>query len=300
MRALAGLTYIRSWWVLGTALLISVLAAVAGAAIFDRVEPFNISDPSSEVARASAAVEASTSRSAEPEVVLLVNPAGGRHTRSESAAVGAKLATVPGIARVVTPGADRALIATDRESFLVLGYLEPGISRVDAGEAVVEAFGSDPTVLAGGTAVAAYQVGVRSEHDTRRIELYAAPLLLLLLLVVFRTVIAAVLPLIVAALSILLTFAALRLLTSLTAIDLFSLQTVTGLGTGLAINYSLFILARYREELSSGRGYERALTDTMLRAGRTVLFSAITVAAALASLGFRCPMAAVYEDVELG
>lgn len=283
MRALARLTYIHAWGILGIAAVLSALAAFAAVGVFDRVQPFDISDSGSEVARASAAVEASTGAGAEAEVILMVSPGAGGGRLSDLSSVAERLQSVPGIAKVVTPDSDRALIS-DRDTFLVLGYLEPGIGRVDAGEAVVDAFASDPNVLAGGTAVAAYQVGVRSEHDTRRIELYAAPILLLLLLVVFRTLVAAVLPLIVAGLSILLTMASLRLITDLTAIDLFSLQTVTGLGTGLAINYSLFILARYREELLSGGGYRLAYVNTMVKAGRTVAFSAITVAAALASL----------------
>ncbi len=281
MAALARFTYIHSWLILGITVIVAGLATVAAMSIFDRVHPFDITDPDSEVARASAAAETAIGSSADPTVVLLVSSNG---TAKAARGAADRLKSIDGVARVVGPGSDPQTISSDGTYNLVLGYLAPGVNRVDAGETIVDEFAGTPGVIAGGTAVAAYQVGQRSEHDTRRIELYAAPLLLLLLLVVFRTVVAAVMPLIVAGLSILLTLAVLRLLTNVTAIDLFALQTVTGLGTGLAINYSLFILARYREELATSAGYEDALVTTMRRAGRTVLFSAVTVAAALAAL----------------
>ena len=156
--------------------------------------------------------------------------------------------------------------------------------RFDVGEDVANAFEGDPGVFAGGTAVAAFQVGEESEGDTRRIELFAAPVLLLLLMIVFRTLIAAALPLLLAGLSILISFAVLSLLTEVTTIDLFALTTVTGLGIGLAIDYSLFVVARYRVESAEGVPFLSAQEATMRSAGRSVLFSALTVAAALAAL----------------
>ena len=156
--------------------------------------------------------------------------------------------------------------------------------RFDVGEDVANAFEGDPGVFAGGTAVAAFQVGEESEGDTRRIELFAAPVLLLLLMIVFRTLIAAALPLLLAGLSILISFAVLSLLTEVTTIDLFALTTVTGLGIGLAIDYSLFVVARYRVESAEGVPFLSAQEATMRSAGRSVFFSALTVAAALAAL----------------
>jgi uncharacterized membrane protein YdfJ with MMPL/SSD domain len=251
--------------------------------VFDRVEPFDIGDPDSEVVGAQHAFEDVTGRSAEPEVVLLVDSkAGGSSTTSSRAS--RRLRAVPGIARVMGPDSNPVLVSEDRTEELILGYLDAGAGRVEVGDAVDAAFASTPGVLTGGTAVAASQVGAQSERDTRVIELYAAPVLLLLLLLVFRTVVAAVLPLVVATFSILLTFATLRFITEVSTVDLFALQTVTGLGTGLAIDYSLFILARFREEIGEGSSYRTAHLNTLRTAGRTVTFSSITVATALISL----------------
>ena len=85
---------------------------------------------------------------------------------------------IPGIARVSSSRSDSRLRSDDGTTELVLGYLEPGAGRVQAGEAVDGAFAESSTVTAGGTAVAAFQVGERSEDDARTIELYAAPILL--------------------------------------------------------------------------------------------------------------------------
>lgn len=279
MNAVAKATYLRAWTVLLATLLILIAAAAIAADIFERVDPFDISDADSEVQRAYAQIEDVTGRSTDPEVILLIEPDG------DAAAAAAALATVAGIASVDSADeVPRLAGAGGRE--LVLGYLDPGVNRVEVGEDAADAVAGLPGVEAGGTAVAAYEVGLRSEDDSRRIELLAAPLLLLLLLIVFRTLVAALLPLLVAAVTIVVTFAALRLLTGLTQIDLFSLQVVTGLGVGLAIDYSLFVIARFREEIGAADpvDYRDAHLRTLRTAGRTVTFSALTVAAALASL----------------
>ena len=277
MSAIARTTYLRAWTVLIAALAVLAAAAALSLDIFDRVDPFDIADPASEEVRAGDAIEAETGRSAAPGVVLLVEPTG------DVTAATSALAGVDGIASVDGPETNPDLSSAEGGS-LVLGYVDPGANRVDVGRAAERATAGLEGVLAGGTAVAAHQVGERSEDDSRRIELLAAPLLFILLLIVFRTLIAAILPLLVAGVSILVTFAALRLLTSATQIDLFSLQVVTGIGVGLAVDYSLFVIARYREEIQAGESYQTAHLRTLQTAGRTVVFSALTVAAALAAL----------------
>lgn len=279
MSAVARVTYLRAAAVLVATSVLLVAAALVAADVFDRVAPFDISDPGSEVERAYAQIEDATGRSADPEVILLVEPG------ADATAAVAALSGVAGIESVAGPADEPTLAAADGRA-LVVAFLDPGANRVEVGEAAERAVAGLPGVEAGGTAVAAHQVGVRSERDSRRIELLAAPVLFILLLIVFRTLVAALLPLLIAGVTIVFTFAALRLLTGLTQIDLFSLQVVTGLGVGLAIDYSLFVVARYREEIG-GTGdidYRLAHRRTLQTAGRTVSFSALTVAASLAAL----------------
>ena len=136
----------------------------------------------------------------------------------------------------------------------------------------------------GGAAVASEEVRAESERDLFRAELIAFPLLLLLALWIFRGLVAALLPLVAGLLSIASTLALLRLVNTVSPISVFALNLVTGAGLGLAIDYSLLLVSRYREELERvGPGWE-ALRATLESAGRTVAFSAVTVAAAFASL----------------
>jgi putative drug exporter of the RND superfamily len=122
------------------------------------------------------------------------------------------------------------------------------------------------------------------EKDLRMAEMLAFPLLFLLSLLFFRSGVAALLPLMIGGLAIVGTFLLLRVANEFVEVSIFALNLTTGLGLGLAIDYSLFVVSRYREEIAkSGPGAE-AMKRTMNTAGRTVLFSSLTVAAALASL----------------
>src|SRR5205807_10281842 len=120
--------------------------------------------------------------------------------------------------------------------------------------------------------------------DLARAELLAFPIILLLSLLFFRSLVAALLPPLLGGLAIVATFFALRIVTSFADLSVFALNFVTGMGLGLAIDYSLFMVSRYREEAAkTGFGAE-ALKRTLQTAGRTIVFSSLTIAAAVASL----------------
>src|SRR6478736_3675379 len=119
---------------------------------------------------------------------------------------------------------------------------------------------------------------------TARAELFAFPIIFLLSLLFFRSLVASLLPPFLGVLAILLTFFTLRIVSSFTDLSVFAQSIVTGLGLGLAIDYSLFMVSRYREEAAlTGFGVD-ALCRTVATSGRTIAFSSVTVAAALASL----------------
>ena len=115
-------------------------------------------------------------------------------------------------------------------------------------------------------------------------ELLAFPLLFLLSLLFFRSLVASVLPLMIGGLAIVGTFLILRLASEFASISIFALNLTTALGLGLAIDYSLFIVSRYREEIAKDGPGLAAMRRVLATAGRTVFFSSLTVAAALASL----------------
>jgi uncharacterized membrane protein YdfJ with MMPL/SSD domain len=138
--------------------------------------------------------------------------------------------------------------------------------------------------LQGGTVPTGYQAGEKIEHDLRAAEIFSAPVLFLFLLVVFGGLAAAFLPLLVGVLSILGSMAVLRTISNITDVSVFAMSLVTILGLAVAIDYGLLIVSRYREELEAGYTGETAIGRTIATAGRTVVISGTTVAAALAGL----------------
>lgn len=127
-------------------------------------------------------------------------------------------------------------------------------------------------------------VNEHADGDLARAQAVTMPLLLLLLLVVFGSVVAALTPLVIGILAICGAFAAARLITMFTEVSIFTVNIVTILGLGLAINYALLVVSRFREQLATGAPPHEALTDTMRTAGRTVAVSGLTVALALSGL----------------
>jgi putative drug exporter of the RND superfamily len=192
----------------------------------------------------------------------------------------AKLRRDPDVARVARGGVSR-----DGRLTYLAASLEPtdDDARQDAAERIAgELAGSG--VKVGGPAVAQREVNEQVEHDLRTAELYAFPLLFILSLLFFRSLVAALLPLLVGGLAIVGTFLMLRVASELTSVSIFALNLVTGLGLGLAIDYSLFMISRYREEIARSGPGPAAMRRTLATAGRTVLFSSLTVAGAIASL----------------
>ena len=137
--------------------------------------------------------------------------------------------------------------------------------------------------VAGATAVAdALDAGMAA--DISRAERAALPLVGLLLLVVFGSVVAAFMPLIVGGLSILGSIGILAILAGFLQVNVFAQAVVTLLGLGLAIDYGLFMVSRFREELDKGRNVKDAVAITTATAGQTVVFSAAMVAVAISGL----------------
>jgi uncharacterized membrane protein YdfJ with MMPL/SSD domain len=199
-----------------------------------------------------------------------------------------RLESDPDVASVVDFPRTRSsdFVSKDGRSTYLAAALKPtdDDAEGDAAERIVDELKGEPGVTVGGPAVAFREVNKQVETDLRTTEMYAFPLLLVLSLLFFRSLVAALLPLLVGGLAIVSTFLMLRVASELTTVSIFALNLVTGLGLGLAIDYSLFMVSRYREEIArSGPGPE-AMRRTMQTAGRTVLFSSLTVAGAIAAL----------------
>ncbi|MEE1938036.1 MMPL family transporter [Streptomyces sp. TRM 70361] len=183
---------------------------------------------------------------------------------------------------------DPSLRSEDGRSALVLVKLAGDEDRATrtAQDLVPELTGEQGpfTVTATGDAPVNNQLEKQSQEDLTRAELIAAPLTLLILLAAFGSLVAALLPMLVGVVSVLGTLAVLRLMAEFTEVSLFAMNITTALGFGLAVDYSLFIVTRYREELARGREVGEAIAESLRTAGRTVLFSALTVALSLAAM----------------
>jgi uncharacterized membrane protein YdfJ with MMPL/SSD domain len=283
--SLARLMFRRRRRVLVGALLFVVLAGAVGgpvAGLLDSDDDFD--PPSAEAVQAREAIADATGASATPDVIALVRlgaPADSAAAQAKLRDV-ARVAAGPEVARVdaYEPGGPEELVSKNRRSSYVAVTLRDG---ADA-DAVIDRLEGVPQVALGGPEVVNEQVGTQVQEDLARAELLAFPLLFLVSLLVFRGVVAALLPLAVGMTTVLTTFLFMRGANAIEPMSVFALNLIIGLGLGLAIDYSLFVLSRYREELEKGLGTADALAATLRTAGRTVVFSAATVAAALASL----------------
>ncbi|MCZ7416829.1 MMPL family transporter [Streptomyces sp. WMMC897] len=140
------------------------------------------------------------------------------------------------------------------------------------------------TVSATGPAQITVEAAETSRRDLLTAELIAAPLVLLILVVALRSWLAALLPVVIGLVAVVGTIALLRLLTYATPVSVFALNLASALGFGLAVDYGLFLVTRFREELSGGAGVQEAVARTSRTAGRTVVVSACTVALSMAAL----------------
>ncbi len=278
----------RARIVIGVAAIFFVAAAVLGSGVADRLEPYSADDPETESVTAEQQLERAGYR--ETEVVVLVEgvdvtSASGRE-RVET--LRDEVAADPDVASIAGYGStgSKAFVSRDGDATYLAISLKPtgDDARQDAAERIAGSLEDERGVNVGGNALAQAQVNEQVESDLRNAELLAFPFLFLLSLLFFRSLVAALLPLLVGGLAIVGTMLTLSVASEVTPVSIFALNLVTGLGLGLAIDYSLFIVSRYREEIArTGPGIE-AMRRTMATAGRTVLFSSLTVAGALASL----------------
>ncbi len=245
-------------------------------------------DPGSESAAARVAVERATGTGAWPDVIALVpTPTGADSVagRRKVADLAAKLAAIAGVADVITPAeGGPTSVARDGSSAILPVTFATSAAEGDVVDAIDAAVAGTDVRLGGG-AIVQEQVSGQVQDDLLRAELIAMPLLLLLSLWIFRSPIAALLPVLVGGSTVMGTFFMLRLVDAgVTHLSVFALNLVTGLGLGLAIDYSLLLISRFREELAHGREAAASVRTMLTTAGRTVVFSALTVSAALMSL----------------
>lgn len=298
-----------------------VLVALAfGTRVEDHLKAAGFTDPASESEKATELLRAELGYDATPGIVLLVRAKGGGELDIADPDVQAEVArlarrmdrarfvgkvdnplaplesvpvpvAVPGIS-VPDPATElrerSPLIADDGRSLVVAGHLSSQDVEEDGGTAAEDAerlLRSDELRLGlTGFAPGFNETNDQTREDLNKAELIAFPILAVLLLFVFRGVVAALIPLLVGGISILATFLILRVMAEFVDTSLFALNIATGLSLGLAVDYALLMVSRYREELERDGPTQRAHERTLRTAGKTVIFSGFTVAVALAGL----------------
>ena len=255
-----------------------------------RLSPSGFADPGSQSARASRTL-ADTFGQGDVAMVIVVSSPGGVDSPAARGTGERIAAQVSGRAHVATvssawtaPPSDRAgLVNRDRTAGLVV----VGISGTEAeqqseaaqiDELVTRDVPDGVTVRTGGTAMVNVQITEHSQRDLLMMEGLAIPLSFLVLVWVFGGLLAAALPVAIGMMAIVGALAVLRAVTAFTDVSIFALNLATAMGLALAIDYTLLILSRYRDELAAGADRAQAIRTTMGTAGRTVVFSATTVA----------------------
>ncbi|SNQ47658.1 Membrane protein [Frankia canadensis] len=280
----------RRWWVLGLAGAFLTFGGLWGTQIFGLVGAGGFDDPASESSRALDRAETTLGRTGNDLVVLYRSPGRTVDDPVYRQAVTNALDALPRdvVTRTITYWATNspALVSHDRRStYAVLtlaGDEQQRIEGLEDIEGMLAAPGLRTQV--GGITAVSRDIRERVGSDIARAEIISTPVLLVLLVIVFGGVAAASLPLAIGGLAILGAFTALRGLSYAMDVSVFSVNLVTILGLGLAIDYGLFMVGRFREEIARGLDVEDAVARTMATAGHTVAVSGVTVAVSLAAL----------------
>jgi RND superfamily putative drug exporter len=280
--------------VLFTALAFFLVAGAVGGGVASHLSSGGFNDPGSASTRANNLLQ-DQFHSGNPNVVLLVTARHGTVDNPQVARDGQaltdRLAHEPRVAQASSYwslGQAPPLKSKDGHQALILARLSGNDDQVAKEVKPIAAhYQLDTptmTVRVGGQAQVFHQVGDQVRKDLERAELYSFIPTLLLLVLVFGSAMAAVLPLAIGGLAVVGTFLSLRVIAAATHVSIFSLNLTTALGLGLAIDYSLFMVSRYREEMRNGKEPHAAVVRTVQTAGRTVVFSSATVAISLAAL----------------
>ncbi|HKE63698.1 MAG TPA: MMPL family transporter [Micromonosporaceae bacterium] len=272
--------------------LIMIAALVVGVGAFGKLKGGGFDDPAAESTRAQQLIDSRFG--GEANLALLVTAQHGTVDDQGAAAAGRavtdRLRSQADVSDVVSywSTGSRAMRSHDGRQAIVLAHVDGTDDQVlTRTKAFIPTLTTDTgpvSVTAGGAAGANVDVTGQVTRSLAIAEAIAVPVTMLLLVLAFGSVVAALLPLAIGGIAILGTFAELFVLGSVTSVSVFAINLTTALGLGLGIDYALFMVSRFREQLSAGEPPPLAVARTVATAGRTIVFSAATVAAALAAL----------------
>jgi len=284
--------------IIAIAALVMLACGIFGIPVAKSLSAGGFQDPTSESAKATKQL---VDKFGQGDMQLLIsvtdnNAAQGAQSPAASSVgkdIAGQLQASPYIAQVTSawtapPPAVPALISKDGKTGLIVAGITGGESGAQKhAKTLTDQLIHDRdgvTVRAGGEAMTYVQINGQSEKDLLTMESIAIPLSFVVLVWVFGGLMAAALPLAVGGFAILGSMAVLRAITLVTDVSIFAMNLTVAMGLALAIDYTLLIISRYRDELADGADRDRALRRTMATAGRTVLFSAMTVALSMVAM----------------
>jgi RND superfamily putative drug exporter len=291
-------------WVIAVAGLVMVAAGIFGVPVAKSLSSSGFQDPTSESARATQLL---TDKFHQGDMQMLItvtapDSATGPAARAVGLGIVDQLRQAPNVAGVTSawtasPAEAKDLVSKDGKAGLIVAGISGGESAAQASAQTLsdEVAREYPvgttgvTVRSGGDAMVNAQINSQLQHDLLLMESIAVPLSFVVLVWVFGGMLAAALPVAVGLMAILGSMAVLRFITFSTDVSNLAPNLSTAMGLALAIDYTLLIISRYRDELADGAAPNTALIRTMRTAGRTVLVSATTVALSMAAL-FLFPM----------
>ena len=278
-------------------LVVAVLAMIAvgifGVPVAGHLSSGGLQDPNAESARAAKLLTDKFGQGDAQLVVVVTAQDGFDSPRARATATDIvdQLQRSGHVASVTSawtspPGADADLVSTDKKSGLIVaGITGSESTQLEYTESLTKQIARDTDgimVRSGGVAMVNLQITRQSQRDLLLLESIVVPLSFIVLLWVFGGLFAAALPVGVGIMAILGSLAVLRVTTFFTDVSIFALNLTTAMGLALAIDYTLLMISRYRDELAEGAERPDALMTMMVSAGRTVLFSATTVALSMA------------------
>ena len=281
--------------IIAIALLVMVACGIFGVPVAKHLSAGGFQDPTSQSAQATQLLVDKFGQGDMQLLISVTSDGGAQSTvaRSVGTDIVDQLKASPYIAQVTSAWTAPApaaptLISKDGKTGLIVAGITGGESGAQKhAKELTDRLVHDRdgvTVRAGGEAMTYVQINGQSEKDLLTMESIAIPLSFVVLIWVFGGLISAALPLAVGGFAILGSMAVLRAVTLITDVSIFALNLTVAMGLALAIDYTLLIISRYRDELADGADRDRALVRTMATAGRTVLFSAMTVALSMVAM----------------
>jgi RND superfamily putative drug exporter len=271
-----------------------LLSSVLGFQSFDLLKAGGYEDPNSDSARVIKLLDQKFDVQT-PEVVLIADmPSQVDTNESKQIAVNLRndLKVMSGVAKVTsyyTLGSPPSLRSTDGKAAYFFVKVKDNVVQATVGKQIADKFTGKfegAKIYVAGFAAISAEINTTISEDLTRAETIAIPLTLLLLVFVFGSLVAAGLPMLVGGLAIVGSFFFVWLSAQFTDTSVFALNLITGMGLGLGIDYALLMVNRFREERAKNNSVHDSVVTTVNTAGRTVLFSGLTVAIVLASLGF--------------